>query len=191
MQISVPNQSRVFLNVVEQCSESDGLRSSSCLVVSSTIDWEVLRICCTRYLLMFGELLWWKELEVATVSQYLGRHCSVHVAEYTALVMGMETALRRGVRHLTIMCDSLLVFNQASDPPISWHFYLKNIVNKKDRSTWTSLFVSLHHLFQSAFEGLRLNTYDLLLCQTLICCRHATLALRHHYASSCFRCPLL
>lgn len=35
------------------------------------------------------------------------------MAEYTALVMGMETALQRGVRHLTIMCDSELVFNQV------------------------------------------------------------------------------
>lgn len=58
-------------------------------------------------------MFWWQELQIANVSQYLGRFCSIHVAEYTALVMGMETALQHGVRHLTIMCDSELVFNQV------------------------------------------------------------------------------
>jgi ribonuclease HI len=50
---------------------------------------------------------------VATVSEYLGKHCSVHVAEYTALLMGLDIALKRGMKHLTIMCDSLTVFNQV------------------------------------------------------------------------------
>ena len=68
-----------------------------------------------NYTMMCNEQygLWQQELQIANVSQYLGRFCSVHVAEFTALVMGMETALQRGVRHLTIMCDSELVFNQV------------------------------------------------------------------------------
>jgi len=62
-------------------------------------------------------------MQIANVSQYLGRFCSIHVAEYTALVMGMETALQCGVRHLTIMCDSELVFNQVSHKPYDHSFY--------------------------------------------------------------------
>lgn len=69
----------------------------------------IITIVC--YLLLFCSK--WQELQVATVSRYLGRHCSLHVAEYTALMMGLETALQRGVKHLTVMCDSMTVFNQV------------------------------------------------------------------------------
>jgi ribonuclease HI len=68
-----------------------------------------------------------KELQIAHVHQYLGRFCSIHVAEYTALVMGMETALQRGVRHLTVMCDSELVFNQVTGKWTACHSSIRDL----------------------------------------------------------------
>ena len=48
---------------------------------------------------------------IAEVMRSLGRATN-NVAEYTALIMGLEEALRRGVDELDIRMDSLLVVQQ-------------------------------------------------------------------------------
>lgn len=72
-----------------------------------------------------------QEVTIAKGSHYLGRGCSIHVAEYTALVMGMESALQCGVRHLTIMCDSQHVFNQVRHEPQQLNFFQYQKADKK------------------------------------------------------------
>jgi len=48
---------------------------------------------------------------IAEVRRSLG-HATNNVAEYTALIMGLEEALRRGIDELDIRMDSLLVVQQ-------------------------------------------------------------------------------
>ncbi|MFN2519622.1 MAG: ribonuclease HI family protein [Candidatus Limnocylindria bacterium] len=48
---------------------------------------------------------------VAEVTRYLGRATN-NVAEYTALIIGLEEARRRGVEELEVRMDSMLVVQQ-------------------------------------------------------------------------------
>ena len=48
---------------------------------------------------------------VAEMTRYLGRATN-NVAEYTALIIGLEEARRRGIEELEIRMDSLLVVQQ-------------------------------------------------------------------------------
>ena len=49
---------------------------------------------------------------VAKVRRYLGR-CTNNIAEYQALIMGVEEALKRKCRNLRIFLDSELLVNQV------------------------------------------------------------------------------
>ncbi|GAC1459770.1 MAG: hypothetical protein NVS1B1_11150 [Candidatus Limnocylindrales bacterium] len=48
---------------------------------------------------------------IAELTRYLG-HATNNVAEYTALIIGLEEAARLGIAHLDIRMDSLLVVQQ-------------------------------------------------------------------------------
>lgn len=48
---------------------------------------------------------------IAEMTRFLG-HATNNVAEYTALIIGLEEAARRGIEHLDIRMDSLLVVQQ-------------------------------------------------------------------------------
>jgi len=48
---------------------------------------------------------------IAEVTRFLG-HATNNVAEYTALIIGLQEASRRGVDHLDVRMDSLLVVQQ-------------------------------------------------------------------------------
>ncbi len=48
---------------------------------------------------------------IAEVTRFLG-HATNNVAEYTALIIGLEEASRRGIEHLDVRMDSLLVVQQ-------------------------------------------------------------------------------
>ena len=48
---------------------------------------------------------------VGTVNKYLGM-CTNNVAEYSALILGLEEAVKRGYRKLHIFLDSELLVNQ-------------------------------------------------------------------------------
>ena len=48
---------------------------------------------------------------VAELMRFLG-HATNNVAEYTALIIGLEEALRRGIDELDVRMDSLLVVQQ-------------------------------------------------------------------------------
>ena len=48
---------------------------------------------------------------VDEVGEFIGR-CTNNVAEYTALVKGLEAAIQRGIKHLIIRADSELVVRQ-------------------------------------------------------------------------------
>ena len=48
---------------------------------------------------------------VATAKKFLG-HCTNNIAEYRALILGLEEALRQGCRSLTIFMDSELLVRQ-------------------------------------------------------------------------------
>ena len=48
---------------------------------------------------------------IAELTRFLG-HATNNVAEYTALIIGLEEATRRGIEHLDIRMDSLLVVQQ-------------------------------------------------------------------------------
>ncbi len=48
---------------------------------------------------------------VATAKQFLG-HCTNNIAEYRALILGLEEALRQGCRSLAIFMDSELLVRQ-------------------------------------------------------------------------------
>jgi len=48
---------------------------------------------------------------IAELTRFLG-HATNNVAEYTALIIGLEEATRRGILHLDIRMDSLLVVQQ-------------------------------------------------------------------------------
>lgn len=49
---------------------------------------------------------------VAKATKYLG-HCTNNIAEYRALIMGLEEALKRNYRNLLIFLDSELLVNQV------------------------------------------------------------------------------
>ncbi len=49
--------------------------------------------------------------ELATCSVYLGT-CTNHIAEYKALLLGLEEALRQGCSELTVALDSELIVRQ-------------------------------------------------------------------------------
>jgi len=48
---------------------------------------------------------------IAELTRFLG-HATNNVAEYTALIIGLEEATRLGIEHLDIRMDSLLVVQQ-------------------------------------------------------------------------------
>ena len=48
---------------------------------------------------------------IAEVTRFLG-HATNNVAEYTALIIGLQEASRRGIEHLDVRMDSLLVVQQ-------------------------------------------------------------------------------
>lgn len=48
---------------------------------------------------------------IAEMTRFLG-HATNNVAEYTALIIGLEEATRQGIGHLDIRMDSLLVVQQ-------------------------------------------------------------------------------
>ena len=48
---------------------------------------------------------------VSTVKKFLG-HCTNNIAEYRALILGLEEALRRGCRSIAIFMDSELLVRQ-------------------------------------------------------------------------------
>jgi ribonuclease HI/probable phosphoglycerate mutase len=48
---------------------------------------------------------------VATAKEFLG-HCTNNIAEYQALILGLETALKRGVAAIFISLDSELLVRQ-------------------------------------------------------------------------------
>jgi len=50
---------------------------------------------------------------VATLKKYIG-HCTNNEAEYRALIMGLEEAVRRGYNRLDIFLDSELVVRQIN-----------------------------------------------------------------------------
>jgi len=58
---------------------------------------------------------------VGTASRFLGM-CTNNVAEYSALIMGLEEAIRKGCRKLHIFLDSELLVNQ-----INGTYRVKNI----------------------------------------------------------------
>lgn len=45
----------------------------------------------------------------------IARHCFNNIAEYQAIIMGMEIALSMGIRHLKIFGDSKLIVNQVNE----------------------------------------------------------------------------
>jgi len=51
------------------------------------------------------------ETPIFTLGRFIGRHTN-NVAEYTALITGLEEALRLGVRKLIVRGDSQLVIKQ-------------------------------------------------------------------------------
>ena len=50
---------------------------------------------------------------IAELRRFLG-HATNNVAEYTALIIGLEEALRRGIDELDVRLDSLLVVQQMN-----------------------------------------------------------------------------
>lgn len=54
-----------------------------------------------------------QEKEIATRSQYLGK-CTNNVAEYKALILGLQTAIEHGCTSLAISMDSQLIVRQVN-----------------------------------------------------------------------------
>ena len=51
---------------------------------------------------------------LAELTRYVGHHGTNNVAEYTALIIGLEEAKRRGIEEIEVRMDSKLVVEQMS-----------------------------------------------------------------------------
>ncbi len=98
------------------------------------------------------------------VCKYLGRKFTNDVAEYPALIHGLETALSSGVRNIQVFGDSRLFINQVKCHKGGQHVpYQAQSIGKTRFSSWVLLaLLQLHACFQMIKPGKDWILYHLL-----------------------------
>ena len=71
---------------------------------------------------------------VATVKHSLG-HCTNNIAEYRALILGLEEALKKRYRRLNIFLDSELLVNQIKGSYKVKNENLKILMSRSEKIT--------------------------------------------------------
>lgn len=95
-----------------------------------------------------GAVLYKNGIEYWSSYEYIGEKKTNNEAEYRALIMGLETAIKHNITKLTVYGDSLLIINQVNDNYKINNINLMELYQHVELLKSSFSFISFSHVYR-------------------------------------------